>query len=126
MTGLLTTYEILVFLLCFLVHEWGHYILALKYDCRPVFNFKWYGMSIGGLYYKLTYLQYMYVLWAGILIGLIPSFLLNLVDGTHTIFFMAYIAMSGADIYTIIVLTNKISVHGNRKLVDLPFLIPKY
>ena len=112
----------LIFLLCFLFHEAGHYLWALKYNCYPKIVIKWYGAMVTGFYEKLTYKQFINVLLAGVFIGLIPSYLILQSEST-VLFFTAYIVMSSADILQIIILSWKLTVHGNRKLVDVPFLI---
>ncbi len=121
MTEILTNYEIVIFIICFFVHEAGHYIASSIYGCRPQFIMKWYGGYVKGYHDSLTFTKYGNIIYSGVILGYIPAVL---VSRESILFFtIAYLAMSCIDIFGLISLMIYRKKYGDRKMIDIPFLI---
>ncbi len=110
---------IIVFAFSIAIHEWGHYLTARHYKVDPYFIFAWWGIAVSGFWEKMTFWQKLLSVDAGIIAGI----WVYLVFNVPVLWFYYYIAVCVSDFLQMYIMLICLKKYGNRKMVDLPFLI---
>ena len=70
---------IIVFLFSIVIHELGHYIAYRIFGFKPIFKFRWWGISIGdNCFIFLNHFQSIFIIFAGVLSGYVVIYWLPL------------------------------------------------